>query len=526
MLTQNKNGPCPLLALVNALILGANDESQASLDDALRSREQVSLGLIIETLMYELVTRSSDSDEQLPDVDELNAFLMRLRTGMNANPRFVSPDAAPPNLMDESDSILHLPQQERNKQKTGTFEATLDMRLYGAFAVPLLHGWLPEPRSSALESFTRSAQTYEDAQAVQFNEEELEYKLTNDGLSPQQQLVWEDIHSIKNFLTQYPTQLTPYGLSTVQQTLPSGSFAIMFRNDHFSTIYKHPQSGQLFTLITDAGYADRDEIIWESLVDIAGSNNEFFSGDFMPVSHSEAQPSTNAQPSTQQHLTVANPSAAALSPLEQQEQHDADFAMALQLQEEEEQRQRADNARRRRSGGGAQPNQRNSPRSSQGNIPIQLRPVNSRSDEPENRPLIPPRTARTQAPAVNRPSDSLDDDAPPAYEEAAKGAPYIPPLGSPLHHTSNPSANSSNVQLTGTTSNISIPGPSAPSYSGPSGGGRGGGRPPGRRMSAYHEASTPMGMPGGWDQRMGGRVGAAQGQGRRGPGQDKDCVVM
>lgn len=38
MLTQNQNGPCPLLALVNAMILGAKEGSQDALDNALRSR--------------------------------------------------------------------------------------------------------------------------------------------------------------------------------------------------------------------------------------------------------------------------------------------------------------------------------------------------------------------------------------------------------------------------------------------------------------------------------------------------------
>ena len=101
MLTQNKNGPCPLLALVNALILGATEDMQAALDDALRLREQVSLGLIIETLMDELLSRAAMVEGlQLPDVDELNRFLMRLRTGMNANPRFVPATESAPNLMD------------------------------------------------------------------------------------------------------------------------------------------------------------------------------------------------------------------------------------------------------------------------------------------------------------------------------------------------------------------------------------------------------------------------------------------
>ncbi|RMZ87988.1 hypothetical protein DV736_g4777, partial [Chaetothyriales sp. CBS 134916] len=480
MLVQNKNGPCPLLALVNALILGAKEESQAALDDALRSREQVSIGLIIETLMYELITRGAESGAELPDVDALNAFLMRLKTGMNANPRFVANNPPPPNLMDAENSALDLPQAERQKQKAGSFESTLDMNLYGAFAVPLLHGWLPEPGTPAEGAFKRSAQTYEDAQALQFSEEELEYKLTTSGLSPQEQAIWEDINSIKTFLEQFPTQLTPSGLDAVRECLPSGSFAIMFRNDHFSTIYKHPQSGQLFTLITDAGYAERDEIIWESLVDISGAHNDYFSGDFRFVSHEQAD-SRNAGDSGaildhHQHLSVPDV-ASPLSPQEQQEQHDADFAMALQLQEEEEQRERAASARRMRSGTQQGNQNRRSPRGSATNIPITLTPVPSRSDAPENRPAIPPRAGRGGAGplAVNRPSDALEDDAPPAYEEAAKGKPYIPPVGSPLHPTysSEPgaSANASSTQLTGTTSNISRasnsgpahpPGPNAP----------------------------------------------------------------
>ncbi|KAG9780030.1 3-isopropylmalate dehydrogenase, partial [Aureobasidium melanogenum] len=436
MLTQNKNGPCPLLALVNALILGATDASQAALDEALRSREQVSLGLIIETLMDELLSRGERAMGQtLPDVDELNEFLMRLRTGMNANPRFVPSSSPPPNLMDADDSD---PQEPASRPKYGTFEATPDMKLYAAFSVPLIHGWLPEPGSDAARAFMRSAPTYEDAQALLFGEEELEYKLSTQGLSEAEQNMWADINSIKNFLRTYPTQLTPTGLEAVQDSIRGGSFAIMFRNDHFSTIYKHPENGQIFTLITDAGYADRDEIIWESLVDISGKNNEFFSGDFMPVSHNDGGQPTGHGPS-QQHLSAPPVSAGAgpLSPQEQQEQHDADFAMALQLQEEEEQRQRAERNRRRSSanpstpntGAGRGNNNNNiNPRRSTGagagvsNIPISVQPP------AEARPAIPPRTSHNSVaatantrPGVNRPADALDDDAPPAYEEAAKG---------------------------------------------------------------------------------------------------------
>ncbi|RVX71968.1 hypothetical protein B0A52_04367 [Exophiala mesophila] len=534
MLTQNKNGPCPLLALVNALILGAKDESQASLDDALRSREQVTLGLIIETLMDELLSRGLESvGEVLPDVDELNAFLLRLRTGMNANPRFVAPVDPPVNLMDADDAMINMPQQRRAQLQRGGFESTIDMKLYGAFNVPLVHGWLPDPGSDAEKAFRHSAPTYEDAQALQFGEEELEYKLTNSSLTPDEQNMWQNIQSIKAFLSSYPTQLTPSGLKAVQSSLPSGSFAIMFRNDHFSTIYKHPESGQLFTLITDAGYADRDEIIWESLVDISGSSNEFFSGDFMPVSHNGGGGDTSSiHPTarrTSQFLSANEQTPGPMSPQERQEQHDADFAMALQLQEEEEQRQRAERNRRRsgttpanNTGGGTAPG---NTRRQSGNIPIPLR------SQAEARPSIPPRVSRANIPAVNRPADADSEDAPPAYEEAAKGTPYIPPVGSPLHPHADPSPMNSQAQLTGTISNTSQsgadghpPGPHAPPTAGPSSGA--GRRPTGRRTSAYHEQTQQQySMP----QRTYGLNVAQQPMAYPGPSrrkEDRDCIVM
>ena len=525
MLIQNRNGPCPLLALVNALILGIREDSQAALDDALRAREQVTLGLIIETLIDELL---STNNQALPDVDELNRFLTMLATGMNANPKFVNPSTSAPNLIDARDSILQAPSSQPPVQAPGSFELTKDIKLYGSFSIPLIHGWLPPKRDPAWKAFSRSAQSYEDAQVVQFGEEELEYKLSNGGLADEEQQIWQDIVAIKDFLRLYPTQLTPYGLETIQAWLLPGQFAILFRNDHFSTIYKHPQSGALFTLITDAGYADRDEIIWESLSDHKG-HGDFFSGDFRNVSHSDGPAkgriSDPSGPRRSSQYPNASGDAAPLSPQERQEQHDADFAMALQLQEEEE--QRANNNRRRPGGG----------RRSESNIPIPIRP----RPQQEARPSIPPRNSRSQTVAVNRSAELEGEDAPPAYEEAAKDKPYNPPLGSPLHPTSEPSPRTSATHLVPAISATSSTGPphdlasAAPAPAPVL-------RRPQRRTSAYGENHTRYGgFPSGpsspsISQPVGHAYGApsgfdgdryAPGRLRRGhSGLDRDCVVM
>lgn len=522
MLIQNKNGPCPLLALVNALILGSKDESQAVLDNALSTREQVSLGLIIETLMDELLSASPETMGGLPDVDELNRFLLMLHAGMNANPKMTNSTGSALNLMDARNSILHLPPSEAFVGPGG-FEATSDVKLYGAFAVPLVHGWLPSPGSETCNAFSRSAQTYEDAQALLFGEEELEYKRTRGGLTETEQQLWEDIMSIKAFFTTYPTQLTPYGLETIESTLARGDFAIMFRNDHFSTIYKHPDTGKLFTLITDAGYADRDEIIWETLADWSGQHSEFFSGDFRPVGNNvEPTPPGRfpSEPSSVPPVTFSS-SAAPMSPQELQAQADADFAMALQLQEEEE--QHAKRARRRSHQG------RSDRSSNDSNIPIRLHPVPQ-----ESRPLIPPRTQRAENVGVNRPSDLDLEDAPPAYEEAAKGKPYQPPVGSPHHPDFHPIAVSPTVRLTpavgvgSSGSNTISPVSTRPQEPR---------RPQQRRMSAYSENQGRFGYgslaspasPGASGRRPSypfAQPAAVGSSNRLRKNEDRDCIVM
>lgn len=500
MLTQNKNGPCPLLALVNALILGVDSDSRSALGVALRTREQVSLGLIIESLMDELTSEGGGGHlTELPDVDELNRFLLMLHTGMTANPRLAPPTTLP-NLMDARNSSLHLPLSLNNDRQPGTFEETQDMRLYGAFGIPLVHGWLAPRSDPARAAFTRCAPTYEDAQTIRFREEELEDRLSSQGLTSEEQQLLQDISSIKSFLASYPTQITSYGLDVIRESLFPGAVGILFRNDHFCTIYKHPDSAQLFTLVTDAGYSDRDEVIWESLVDVNGQNSDFFSGDFRAVGNADAP--DQAHRSHDNLSSIANPlqppnqSAALSLPTsfqDQQQQADADFALALQLQEEEEARV-DDN--RQFSGVGASLPTRSTNTS------------NSRRvwDQESSRPTIPPRNARNQG--VNRPTDLNSDEAPPpAYEEAAKGRPYLPPVGHPHH-----SSFDGRSPASGTSSPIHPPGPRA-------------GVALPRRTSAFEENSqfhntAPLSRP-----RTNNSIGVTQSSNRP-RDREKDCIIM
>ena len=390
ILVQNANGPCPLVALVNALSLTTPAEKpNTALVGTLRSREQVSLGLLLEAVFEELMSeRRMRSDTVLPDVGELYEFLQGLHTGMNVNPRFIPTDEVVSAF--KRTSLTHLHPTERGNLIPGTFEDTKEMALYSTFSIPLIHGWLPAPEDAVTEAFARQAASYEDTQNLLFREEELEEKLSSSsrqGLTEEEQQIYQDILTIKSFLSISATQLTPWGLNVIKKSMKPGSVAILFRNDHFSTLYRHPQTLELLTLVTDAGYAGHDEVVWESLVDVNGERAEFFSGDFLLVGgalHGHQQNSDNGS-GARSYAAAANASSSRnggggngggswttvegrrgrsgqsqgqssgqgsssdgpqLSPSHEQE--DRDLALALQLQEEEEERHRAELERRRR----------------------------------------------------------------------------------------------------------------------------------------------------------------------------------
>ncbi|KAI1389014.1 uncharacterized protein F4822DRAFT_266126 [Hypoxylon trugodes] len=477
ILVQNANGPCPLVALVNALTLTTPaTQKNSNLIETLKSREQISLDFLLEAVFDELMTHRHP--ESLPDMSELYVFLKGLHTGMNVNPRFIpTPDTV---ATQPSAPEALIP---------GTFESTRDMKLYATFAIPLIHGWLPPRNDPVYDSFSRQASSYDDVQSILFREEELEDKLSNSetGLTEQEQQLYQDIIIIKSFLATYATQLTPWGLDVITKAIRPGTVSILFRNDHFSTLYRHPQTLKLFTLVTDAGYYTHDEVVWESLADVRGERTEFFSGDFRIVGGPQNQrPSGNVPGSwyndegsssntndgawqTVQNRRGRNNrqnESSTSAPSQKHEQEDRDLALALQLQEEEEERHRTEQAARRREsqlseqfieqqgrqgtpargahgrggsisrGGangsgplpparGSSANQSTSTLASRGRPPVQ-----------QVRSLIPPATGTT----THRPTNDTVDDAPPSYEQASKSTPYVPPAGHPSHPDSSPSS--------------------------------------------------------------------------------------
>ncbi|KAI5796885.1 hypothetical protein FPQ18DRAFT_323583 [Pyronema domesticum] len=337
ILLQNLNGPCPLMALVNAITISTPPSQSSALADVLRLREQVSLNLLVQAVFEELMSRDLPEGRQLPDVSDLFAFLIALHTGMNVNPRFNTAAGEP-----------------------GAFEQTKELQLYAAFSVPLVHGWLPSPDTAHVSALERSAKSYDETQTLLFAEEELIIKLTSGSnltATDGEQKLLADAPIVREFIEANPTQLTAYGLETLCR-LPEWKPSILFRNDHFSTIIRRP-NGELVALVTDMGFAGHQEVVWERIADVAGRNNIFLSGDFRPIGGNQAgwvdaRPMPPHRP-VQSLIDAASgppppPRTSSVQQGQQSQQRnsasaaetdgDYDLALAIQLQEEENEAQR------------------------------------------------------------------------------------------------------------------------------------------------------------------------------------------
>lgn len=301
----------------------------------------------------------------------------------------------------------------------GSFLQTSDIRLYSTFGVPLVHGWVASPSSQAHDSMTRVAQYHEDIQLLHFRKQELEDRVFRGGaLNSEEEQVMKDIQTIQQFVdVDNATQLSSFGLDHLAQKLAPGSVSILFRNDHFSTLYKHPQLHQLYTMVSDAGYSSHDEVVWECLVDVNGSRAEFFSGDFRPVSHAPAGSGPAGPRTSSNGATLPDPSGPAKEGLSPQEQSDADYAYALQLQFEEEQRN--NQARDRRASAPQAPRQHSAANMLHSRS---TSAVNSSSNRGRGSGLRQGHMGRS-----TRGNDNPEDGPPPPYSQAADSPAYSIP---------------------------------------------------------------------------------------------------
>lgn len=240
ILLQDGNGPCPLVAVVNALILKGN----------LTLPRQTSSAIPIATV--EDVFRNYLATHRLPaaghNAHDENAvstaisLIPQLRNGLDVNPYFTSITA---------------------------FEATDELTVFDSCRVKLVHGFLVGNNEAELASEV-SGRSY-NAMLL----------LSTQGKAP----------NFGSWHRDFPTQLTFLGLFSLSNELSEGEVCVFFRNNHFSVLTK--EGSTLYTLVSDVGVATSSPSTpWESLNDITGAETvltDCYFGKVAPPAPSQTQ---------------------------------------------------------------------------------------------------------------------------------------------------------------------------------------------------------------------------------------------
>ncbi|KAJ1950274.1 hypothetical protein EC988_004449, partial [Linderina pennispora] len=252
IVTQNENGPCPLIALANALVL-RGDLSIAGDRTTISAAELV--GMLGDQLFGDGAAQDERTALSSDDVQVILRLLPTLSTGLDVDLQF---------------------------SHVYDFAASPATQLFKAFNVDLVHGWVVDPereRPVADVLMRECRNSYEGAVEFIFAADELDgvvgkQKGSGQALTERQQVMVRGARAVNQWLDRSATQLTEFGLQSLGTLLPARHLAVLFRNNHFSTLFKRG-CGELFLLCTDDSMAGDQRVVWESLRDVHQTTSEF-----------------------------------------------------------------------------------------------------------------------------------------------------------------------------------------------------------------------------------------------------------
>ena len=360
VLLQNENGPCPLLALSNILIL----ENKISISSDMMYITMDQLTSLIAGLILEGASSACRGQEfQLNTVLET---LPKLIYGMDVNIGFES---------------------------VTSMEFTSELSVFDIVNTPVMHGWVVDKCDthtaevmarltynqainelvefkSIIDSLSEVSDILNDivSNVILMNSHDTETTNENiygnsDSNSNKTENVLQRGRIIDSFLDDSKGQITYTGLLQLHEELKERQLVVFYRNAHFSTLFK--LDGRLFVLVTDEGYRDVDNVCWELLDEIDG-DTEYMDSSFTPTALSmfnllpPAVPVQNANIGLPISNTVPTGTTVAVVP-DRVEKHgtytqkssikevvdDATFARQLRLDDENELRLEQEEADRR-----------------------------------------------------------------------------------------------------------------------------------------------------------------------------------
>ncbi|XP_034510124.1 ubiquitin carboxyl-terminal hydrolase MINDY-1 isoform X2 [Ailuropoda melanoleuca] len=197
----------------------------------------------------------------------------------------------------------------------------------------------PQEKSEGLQlNFQQSPEAVSAVGKLSYNQ--LVEKIITCKHSSDTNLVTEGLIA-EQFLETAAAQLTYHGLCELTAAAKEGELSVFFRNNHFSTMTKH--KSHLYLLVTDQGFLQEEQVVWESLHNVDGDSC-FCDSDFH-LSHSlgKGPGAGGGSGSPEKRRQVDQDYLIALS-LQQQPQAAlglSDLELAQQLQQEEYQQQQA-----------------------------------------------------------------------------------------------------------------------------------------------------------------------------------------
>lgn len=214
-----------------------------------------------------------------------------------------------------------------------SFECTSELTVFDAFGVGLFHGWLPDPQDEPIFKIISGESYNQVVDRIITSKESEEVDITEEGLL------------LENFLDTYASQLTYHGLVNIFQSMSDHQLAVLFRNNHFSTLYKHKD--ELFTLVTDRGYLNKSNIVWETLSGVLGDTH-FTDSNFITSPNEPDASDLSAINDCQQENAIQQPSQAS---------EQLDRELAIQLDRTLNHRPHENRQQRTRESGGRRPQQ-------------------------------------------------------------------------------------------------------------------------------------------------------------------------
>ncbi|ORY92070.1 hypothetical protein BCR43DRAFT_518075 [Syncephalastrum racemosum] len=305
IITQNENGPCPLVAICNVLFL--RDDLAIQPPD----REMVTFEYLVDRLGDYLL---NNSPPEKPTTEQPLASSPSTISPVHEEPGLGSEQSLQKEKQTTSEYTLNyrynldaalsiLPNLQTGLDvnvrfsSIRDFEPTAELAMFDLFHVDLVHGWIADPQDEeTYKTIVEKCGSYNSVVECVVKGDTLSSGVVvdcQDGqteANPAEPKKWtaEEERQIQEglvaaaFLQDTATQLTYYGLELLSEMIPDNKLCVIFRNNHFSTIYKHPETHTLYTLVTDSGFIGQNSYVWESLNDVDQGMSEFFDSGFQP----------------------------------------------------------------------------------------------------------------------------------------------------------------------------------------------------------------------------------------------------